>query len=104
MVDTLILKNSERKGKRFVILMSKPKPHKHHFGAKPFDKGTYIDHKDDKIKKAWYARHKKDKNFNNKMSGIYYSRYLLWTEKTLEEAIKKLEKKDNIKIINKIKS
>ena len=89
MVDTLILKNSDRKGK--------------HFGAKPFDKGTFIDHKDEKLKKAWIARHKKDKNYNNPMSGIYYSRHLLWTEKTLEEAIKKLEKKDNIKIINKTK-
>ena len=52
MVDILILKNSNRKGKRFMILMPNPKPHKHHFGAKPFEKGTFIDHKDEKIKKA----------------------------------------------------
>jgi hypothetical protein len=35
------------------------------------------------------------------MSGIFYSRFLLWTEKTLGEAIKKLEKKHKVKIINK---
>jgi hypothetical protein len=99
--DTLILKKSNRKGKRFMILMPNPKPHKHHFGAEPFDKGTFIDHKDEKLKKAWIARHKDDKNYNNPMSGIFYSRFLLWTEKTLGEAIKKLEKKHKVKIINK---
>ena len=56
-----ILKRSDRKGKRFVIEMPEL-GHSHHFGALPFDKGTYIDHKNDKIKKAWIARHKGDKN------------------------------------------
>ena len=50
-METYILKKSDRKGKRFVIEMPKMS---HHFGALPFDKGTYIDHKNDKIKKAWH--------------------------------------------------
>ena len=51
------LKKSNRKGKRFEIVMS---DHSHHFGS---DVGkTFIDHKDDKKKKAWNARHKNDKN------------------------------------------
>ena len=70
-----ILKKSKNKGKRFVIEMP-DLSHKHNFGAFPFEKGTYIDHGDDKIKKAWIARHKNDKNWNNKHSGIYYSRHL----------------------------
>ena len=96
-METYILKRSTRKGKRFVIIMPQ-RNHQHHFGAIPFKKGTYIDHKDEKIKKAWEARHKKDKNYNNPHSGIYYSRYLLWTEPILKDAIKKLEKKDKVKI------
>lgn len=94
-METYILKKSDRKGKRFVIIMDGMK---HHFGALPFKKGTFIDHKDEKIKKAWEARHSVNKNWDNKHSSIYYSRMLLWTEPTLKEAIKKLQKKDNIKI------
>jgi len=88
-----ILKKSTRKGKRFEIDMNDMS---HHFGSE--DGKTYIDGRTNKEKDAWIARHKKDKNFNNKHSGIYYSRHLLWSEPTLKEAIKKLEKKDKIKI------
>ena len=94
-----ILSKSNRKGKRFVIIMPDLK-HSHHFGS---DVGkTFIEHNDIKKKNAWYSRHKKDKNFNNKHSGIYHSKKLLWTETTLSKSIKKYEKEHNIKIINKI--
>ena len=43
----------------------------HHFGS---DVGqTFIDHQDEKKKKAWIARHRLDKNFYNKHSGIHHS-------------------------------
>lgn len=97
-METYILKRSNRKGKRFLIEMPE-RGHKHHFGALPFKKGTFIDHNDEKLKKAWIARHKKDKNWDNKHSGIYYARHLLWGKHdTLLKNIKDLEKKDNIKI------
>ena len=88
MINTL--KKSTRKNKRFMI-------NKIHFGS---DVGkTYIDHGDEKKKTAWIARHKNDKGYNDKESGIYYSKHLLWGDsKTLEENIKSLEKKLNIKI------
>jgi len=88
-----ILKKSNRKGKRFVLDMNDMS---HHFASK--DGKTYIDGRTIKEKAAWEARHKSDKNWNNKHSSIYYSRHLLWSEPTLKEAIKKLEKKDKIKI------
>jgi len=73
--------------------------HSHHFGS---DVGeAFIDHKDKLKKKAWYARHKGDKNFNSKHSGIFHSKELLWTEPTLNKAIKKYEKKHKVQIINK---
>lgn len=98
-MDTYILKRSNRKGKRFVMEMPSLK-HSHHFGS---DVGkTFIDHGDEKKKSAWIARHKQDKGWNNKHSGIYFSRHLLWGDsKNLNENIKDLEKKLNVKIIKK---
>ena len=94
-----ILKKSTNKGKRYVIIMP-DENHKHHFGS---DVGkTYIDGRTDKEKKAWEARHKGDKNYNNIHSGIYWSKNLLWNKKSLKESIKSLEKKLNIKIKNNI--
>ena len=94
-MTTYILKKSDRKGKRFVIIMP-DKGHKHFFGS---DVGkTYIDGRTDKERQAWIARHRVNKNWDNPHSGIYYSRYLLWTERSLKDAIKALERKDNIKI------
>ena len=95
MKEVYILKKSERKGKRFVIIMP-DKDHKHHFGS---DVGkTFIDGRTEKEKQNWEARHKKNKNWDNKHSGIFFSRYLLWSEPTLKEAIKKLEKLLDVKI------
>ncbi len=88
-----ILKKSNRKGKRFEIIMD---DHSHHFAS---DVGkTFIDHKDEKKKDAWIQRHKGDKNYNSKHSGIYHSRKLLWSKPTLKEAIKDYEKEHGVKI------
>ena len=69
----------------------------HHFGS---DVGkTFVDNRTEKEKLAWIKRHENDKGWNNKHSGIYYSRHLLWGKhKDLKKNIKDLEKKDNIKI------
>ena len=93
-----ILEKSNRKGKRYMIIMSDKMTH--HFGS---DVGqTFIDHQDEKKKKAWIARHRLDKNFYNKHSGIHHSWKLLWTEATLKESIKKYEKENKVKIKNLI--
>tara|TARA_R110002020_G_scaffold325627_1_gene541243 strand:- start:185 stop:475 length:291 start_codon:yes stop_codon:yes gene_type:complete len=92
-METYILKKSEKKGKRFVIIMDKMK---HHFGS---DVGkTYIDGRTEKEKQNWIKRHSVNKNWDNKHSSIFFSRMLLWTEPTLKKAIKALEKKDKVKI------
>jgi len=95
-METYILKKSDKKGKRFVIIMEE-RGHKHHFGS---DVGsTFIDGRTEKEKKAWIARHSKDRNYNNKHSGIYYSRFLLWGDHPdLKKNVKALEKKDKVKI------
>ena len=67
-METYILKKSDRKGKRFVIIME-DRGHRHHFGS---DVGkTFIDGRTEKEKSNWEARHKQDKNWNNKHSGLY---------------------------------
>lgn len=91
------LKNSTQKNKRFVIDMGGMK---HHFGSR--NGKTFIDGRTDKEKLAWIARHNNDKGFNDKHSGIYYSRHLLWNNNTLKKNIDILEKKDNINIITTI--
>lgn len=94
-MDTYILKKSNRKGKRFEIVMPSFS-HSHHFGS---DVGkTFIDGRTEKEKDAWHSRHKGDKNYNSKHSGIFHSRKLLWSKPTLKEAIKEYEKEHNVKI------
>jgi|TARA_S200002703_G_C3779738_1_gene240211 hypothetical protein len=99
----IILEKSNKKDKRFKVSMigfDGIKPHSHSFGAKGAK--TFIDSRTEKEKKAWIARHKNDKGFNNIHSGIYYSKNLLWGDnKSLSKNIKDLEKKLNVKIINK---
>jgi|TARA_R100000084_G_C4649655_1_gene148917 hypothetical protein len=95
-METYILEKSPRKNKRFRIYMTKPKPHYHDFGQK--DGKTFIDGRTEKEKDNWISRHKVNPNWNSTHSAIYHSRMLLWTEKTLDKAIKKYEKLHNVKI------
>ena len=88
-----ILSKSKRKGKRLMLMKDKPI----HFGS---DVGqTFIDHGDEKKKKAWEARHKGDKGYNDKDAGIYYSRHILWGDHdNIFANINALNKKDGIHI------
>ena len=88
-----ILKKSGRKGKRLTLVKDKPI----HFGS---DIGqTFIDHGDQKKKKAWIARHKNDKGYDDKDAGIYYSRHILWGDHdNIFANINALNKKDDIHI------
>lgn len=89
-----ILTKSKRKGKRFVLVKNGKGIH---FGS---DVGrTFVDHGRENIKKAWFARHSTNKNWNDKNSPIYFSRHLLWGDgDSLNANIKALNKKDDIHI------
>ena len=95
-MKTYILKKSPRNNKRFRIIMSDPTPHFHDFGQK--NGKTFIDGRTEKERQNWINRHKSNKNWNSFHSPIYQSRFLLWEETTLDKAIKKYEKKNNVKI------
>ena len=65
-----------------------------HFGQK--GSSTYIDHKDDKKKDAYIARHKVNENFNNPLSSGSLSRYILWNRTTLSASIADFKKRFNL--------
>ena len=95
--EPIILKKSNRTGKRFFISMPEF-GHSHHFGAK--NGKTYIDGRTDKEKENWIKRHKANKNWNNKHSAIFFSRHLLWGKfPDLKKNVKELEKILKVKII-----
>lgn len=78
--DTLEI--SKAKNKRFSIIS--PTGKKINFGLYPYKKGTFLDHGDKDIQKAWFARHSKimlkdgTKAINNKESPDYYAAKILW--------------------------
>ena len=88
------LKESPRKAKRYRIIFDDSSFVD--FGAK--GARTLIDDRTQKEKLAWEARHRKDGGFNDPKKGIFYSRYLLWTEPTLKKSVMALEKKLGQKI------
>ena len=65
-----------------------------HFGYKTGS--TYIDHKDDKIKNAWIARHKVRGSFENYKSASSLSYHILWRFKSFNEAVKSYKNKFNL--------
>ena len=74
-----VISKGSTKGKRLRVDMSGfpgMENHYHEFGS---DIGkTYIDHGDDKKKKAWIARHSVNKNWDSMHSPIFWSRAILW--------------------------
>ncbi len=73
---------SKAKGKRFAIKVDGKTIN---FGVWPYSgKGTFIDHKDEKLREAWQARHSKillkdgSPAYKSKTSPDYYAYNLLW--------------------------
>ena len=88
--ELFIIKPSSRKDKRYMVVMENMS---HHFGSK---KGqNFLDHQDARKKKAYIARHKGQEDWTK--SGIhsagFWSYWIGWTEPTLLEAVRKIEKK-----------
>ena len=76
------IENSDKTNKRFMITLDNGDVI--HFGLWPYKgRGAYIDHKDEKIKSAWQARHSKimkdgEPAYLNIYSPNYYNWNLLW--------------------------
>ena len=88
-------------GKRFAAIFRKHKGGDiikiTHFGQRNPKKGTYIDHKDKKIRAAYRARHKKDLDTKDFKRAGFLSYYLLWGDSTsLKQNIEDYKKKFNL--------
>ena len=70
------------------------KKKKVHFGSK--GSSTFIDHKDEKKKEAYLARHKVNENWNDPLTPGSLSRWILWNKTTLTGSIKNYKKKFNL--------
>ena len=94
------IKPSDRKEKRYVAKFCLCKGESKcsdrekktvHFGFK--GGSTYIDHKDDKKKDAYIARHKKDLDTKDPTRAGYLAYYLLWNKETLTDSIADFKKR-----------
>jgi hypothetical protein len=96
----LSIRPSDRKEKRYVAEFCKcngeskcksEERKRTHFGYK--GGSTYIDHKDDKKKDAYIARHKKDLDTKDPTRAGYLAYYLLWNKETLTDSIADFKKR-----------
>jgi hypothetical protein len=106
-----ILKKSNRKGKKFVMIME-DEGHSHNFGATGYRDYTLMNSPDSKfyepdeaerkkVRAAYRARHRGDKGLGSKHSPAELAWSLLWTKPTLAQSIKYYENKFGVKVINK---
>lgn len=83
---------SNRNDKRFQAVFSDEKTGKKikttQFGLKNPKIGTFIDHKNIKLKENYLKRHKKNENWNDFESAGSLSRYILWNKPTFQESLK----------------
>lgn len=60
------------------------------------DASDYTIHKDDERKERYIKRHKKRENWEDYMTAGFWSRWLLWNKKTLEESINDINERFNL--------
>lgn len=92
----IILSRSTRKDKKFMIRIDNKTIH---FGSN--GSSTYIDHKNDTVKRNWIARHSKLSDFTDVYTPSYWSKNILWNKEDLDDSIKDVSKKLNRNIIYK---
>tara|TARA_R110000796_G_scaffold130122_2_gene245757 strand:+ start:150 stop:485 length:336 start_codon:yes stop_codon:yes gene_type:complete len=105
------LRNSNRKGKKFMMIMP-DENHTHHFGATGYRDYTLMNNSASKfyepdeaerkrVRKRYRDRHRGDKGLGSRHSPAELAWSLLWTKPTLAESIKYYENKFGVNVINK---
>jgi len=97
-MEIVYLKKSDKPDKKWMVTIGNKTIH---FGAKKFS--DYTIHKDPERKERYIARHMKKEDWSKsgmKTAG-WWAYHLLWSEKTIKDAIKKIENDFGIKIIKK---
>lgn len=95
-----VISPSKRKNKKWMVQL--PDNKKIHFGDSRYQ--DFTAHKDERRKKAYLLRHKKE---DWERSGIdkagFWSRWLLWNKSSIVESAKNIANKFNIKVDLKLK-
>jgi len=87
------IKPSPQDTKRYVAIFSNPKKTTH-FGLK--GGSTFIDHRDEKKKSAYLARHKPLERWNDPVTAGALARWILWNKPTLNASISDFKKRFNL--------
>ena len=99
----LSIKPSERPTKKYVATFCMCKGEtkccdterkKVNFGSR--GSSTFLDHKDEKKRQAYVARHRVNENFNDPLTAGSLSRYILWNKTTLSASIADFKKRFNL--------
>lgn len=102
-MNTFNLYTSDKPEKKYYVQFINPKTgrqKKIYFGASNYQ--HYSEHLDPKRRDRYIERHSKRENWKDPYSGAgYWSRWLLWSEKSLKKSIEKTEKKFKINIIDR---
>lgn len=78
---------SDKKDKKFFIITSKSK--KVYFGATGYQ--DYTMHHDDTRKQSYIKRHASTENWNDPDTAGFWSRWLLWNKKSLDESFQDVQ-------------
>jgi len=79
------------KNKRYKAYFTNGKTTK--FGQSNPKQGTFLDHKDNTLKRNYIKRHLKDLDTNDYTRAGYLSMFLLWDKPTLKESITAFNKR-----------
>ena len=94
------IKKSTRDDKRYMAIFSDDSGNKSttHFGYANYNKtgSTFIDHKNEKTKSAWIARHTVRGNFNNFKSDSSLAKHILWNKTSLTASIQDYKNRFNL--------
>jgi len=99
----LSIKPSERPSKKYVATFCMcegatkccdTERKKVNFGSR--GSSTFLDHKDEKKRQAYVARHRVNENFNDPLTAGSLSRYILWNKTTLSASIADFKKRFNL--------
>ena len=81
----VVISKSTRPEKR---LMAKFEGRTVHFGQRGAK--TFVDHKDEEVKRAWIARHRVREDWRDYDSAGALSKHLLWSKRSVSASVKAL--------------
>ena len=97
-MTNVVISKSNKKRKKYDAVIDGKKTIS--FGATGYS--DFTKHKDEERKQKYIDRHKKNEDWTDFNTAGFWARWLIWEEKTIPEAINKIERKFNMKIKNKI--